>query len=359
MFQLADCTSRENLSAQSSCEAIKASIVIPAYNAAGTIGKVITSCLHQDFGMQFEVIAIDDGSRDGTWAAISEFADHENVIGIQQTNLGVSAARNAGADVASGEVLVFCDADIIVPPEWLRRLIEAALEPNAGLIGCVYAPAEGLPLITSCTHEDIRRRQMTGPDTPLHIGSFTMALRRSLFESVGGFDVEFIRAQDTELSYRIAEAGCQSRILKDLAVRHEHHRALYPWLVNQGRQAFWRTQMLTRRSSTPRGDGYTSWRDWGSLVTSAAVLETAPLAFVGSLWIVPAVLTGAFAALQIPPTAYAIGDTGDWRHIVMIPIQMLRSVAWLAGAAAGILYLSRANDNKSREMKGITDSTAL
>ena len=332
-----DCGNRE-VTPPVSHRPVRASVVIPARNSEGTIARVITACLEQDLGAErFEVVVVDDGSSDDTWRILKEYASRGEILALRQPNLGAAAARNAGTRASSGEILVFCDADIIVPPNWLRRLVDAASGPEVGLVGCVYAPAEALPLITSCTHEEIRRRQIRGPDAPLHIGSFTMALRRSLFESVGGFDVEFIRAQDTELSYRVAETGYRSCLLKDLGVRHEHTRTLREWLVNQHKQAFWRARTVNRHPSCARGDGYACWRDWTSLAVSAAMLLTAPLALFGQLCIVPVTMIGLLAALQIPQTAFAIRDTGEWRHLAMIPMQMLRSVAWLAGGIASLI----------------------
>jgi GT2 family glycosyltransferase len=335
-------TTTADVAAGSSPGSLDASVIIPAHNAERTIANLVRGCLQQDFApRRYEIIIVDDGSTDDTWAEARQFADSPNVIVVRQPNLGAAAARNHGARVASGDVLVFCDSDMVVPPHWLRRLVKAASDPDAGLVGCVYAPAEDLPLAASCMHEEIRRRQIMGPDTPLHIGSFTMALRRSLFERVGGFDSDFMRAQDTELSYRVAATGCQSRLLKDLTVHHDHPRTLREWLANQYKQAFWRARTYARYPCRTAGDGYSCWRDWASLAAAAAAIVTAPLALRGNLWMVPAGMLLGLAALQIPPTLFAVRDTGECRHIALVPMQMMRSVAWLAGGAASILVRAR------------------
>ena len=85
---------------------MRISVIIPAFNAA----DMIVSCLQSVVGVgETEVIVVDDGSSDGTAGLVrSEFPE---VIVLQQPNKGVSAARNAGIQAATGDYLAFVDAD--------------------------------------------------------------------------------------------------------------------------------------------------------------------------------------------------------------------------------------------------------
>jgi glycosyltransferase involved in cell wall biosynthesis len=85
------------------------SVVIPTYNDEGTIAAAVDSALAQRFEAKFEVIAVNDGSTDGTRAELAKFGDRIRVI--DQQNLGAAAARNAGIAAAAGEYIALLDGD--------------------------------------------------------------------------------------------------------------------------------------------------------------------------------------------------------------------------------------------------------
>ena len=98
------------------------SIVVPAYNAAGVIGKCIDSVLLQTYS-DFELLIIDDGSRDETAEIVAAKAAQDTRSHlIRQENAGVSSARNTGIAAASGELLCFIDSDDTVSANYLETL---------------------------------------------------------------------------------------------------------------------------------------------------------------------------------------------------------------------------------------------
>ena len=99
------------------------SVVVPAYNAAGVIGKCIDSVLLQTYS-DFELLIIDDGSRDETAEIVAAKAAQDARIHlIRQENAGVSSARNTGIAAASGELLCFIDSDDTVSANYLETLL--------------------------------------------------------------------------------------------------------------------------------------------------------------------------------------------------------------------------------------------
>ncbi len=115
------------------------SVIIPAYNAEKYLDACIGSVLAQTY-KNFEVILVNDGSKDNSKAICTEFAEkHQSVVFADQENQGVSAARNTGLDRAQGEFIAFLDADDTLPVNALGSLVKGALEHGADLtIGRIY-----------------------------------------------------------------------------------------------------------------------------------------------------------------------------------------------------------------------------
>ncbi|WP_059011023.1 glycosyltransferase family 2 protein [Pantoea sp. SGAir0184] len=94
------------------------SIIIPVYNAQNTIRRTLQSVLNQTFS-SYEIIVVNDGSRDNSARILQEFAHYPQVTVLNQINAGVSAARNSGLQQACGEYVLFLDADDWVDDNFL------------------------------------------------------------------------------------------------------------------------------------------------------------------------------------------------------------------------------------------------
>lgn len=94
------------------------SIIIPVYNAQNTIRRTLQSVLKQTFS-SYEIIVVNDGSRDNSARILQEFAHYPQVTVLNQINAGVSAARNSGLQQACGEYVLFLDADDWVDDNFL------------------------------------------------------------------------------------------------------------------------------------------------------------------------------------------------------------------------------------------------
>ena len=100
----------------------KYSVIIPVYNSENTIDRCLQSLLLQKRD-DVEIIVIDDGSKDKSAEILVKYAeDHDNVILISQENSGVSAARNAGIEKASGTYITFVDSDDFVSEDYFSAL---------------------------------------------------------------------------------------------------------------------------------------------------------------------------------------------------------------------------------------------
>ena len=106
----------------------KVSIVIPCYNEEKNINRTLEGLVEESkkSSYQFEIIAVNDGSKDDTWSIIERFAnEHPNIIGINQMgNFGQSQAYQAGFDSASGDYILICSADLETPLKNIHKIIE-------------------------------------------------------------------------------------------------------------------------------------------------------------------------------------------------------------------------------------------
>lgn len=114
------------------------SIIIPVYNAAKTLNRCIESVLRQEYD-DFEAIFINDGSRDNSGEILEDFAQKDKRIKIiTQSNAGVSLARNAGLDEASGSYICFLDSDDYIESEYISKLTETIQFEDSDLAQCGY-----------------------------------------------------------------------------------------------------------------------------------------------------------------------------------------------------------------------------
>ena len=115
----------------------KISVVMPVYNVEKYVGKCLMSLEEQTF-RDFEIIAVNDGSKDSSLDILRHFeANYDNIEVIDQKNAGMSQARNAGMKQARGKYLSFVDSDDYVAPTFLEELY-AACEENGAEIACCY-----------------------------------------------------------------------------------------------------------------------------------------------------------------------------------------------------------------------------
>lgn len=112
------------------------SVIVPVYRVLPYLSKCIDSILAQTF-TDFELILVDDGSPDRCGAICDEYAAKDDrIVVIHQKNAGVSAARNAGLDIAQGRYLSFIDSDDWIDPNMFRLMLESLWQHNADLVAC-------------------------------------------------------------------------------------------------------------------------------------------------------------------------------------------------------------------------------
>lgn len=139
---------------------MKFSIVIPCYNCASTLAETLDSVVSQNYD-SYEIVLVNDGSRDNTHDVIENYTKTHNcdIKYICQENKGVSCTRNAGIEAASGEYIVFLDADDIMAPGLLNAIGKCCAENDTDVVYCrrAYGIEKALPV-----GENVPSRMVTG-----------------------------------------------------------------------------------------------------------------------------------------------------------------------------------------------------
>lgn len=202
------------------------SVVIPTYNYAHFLGQAIDSALAQTWPPS-EVIVVDDGSSDNTPELLARYGDRIRVV--HQRNRGLASARNTGAELATGDLLAFLDADDI----WLSRKLERQVQrfladPELGLVHCGVEEIDSSGAVLGRCLDGLegwvatelllfRRPVIRG-------GGSGVIVPRTLFEAIEGFDRRLSTAADWDLYYRIA---CRQKIgfVPDVLLQYRRHGA--------------------------------------------------------------------------------------------------------------------------------------
>ena len=112
------------------------SVILPVYNTEKYLPRCLDSLLGQTFS-DFEILAVDNGSADGSAAILHKYAQKDSRVRVLSSRPGdVGAARNAGLKAARGRYVMFCDSDDWVEPEWIETLFRAVLRPGTDMAVC-------------------------------------------------------------------------------------------------------------------------------------------------------------------------------------------------------------------------------
>lgn len=114
----------------------KISIIIPIYNTAEYLPRCLDSILHNTY-RNLEIICVNDGSTDDSAVILEQYAAADSrIIMVNKENAGVSAARNTGLDMATGDFIAFVDSDDWIHYQYFEILLSIALENNANVVVC-------------------------------------------------------------------------------------------------------------------------------------------------------------------------------------------------------------------------------
>jgi glycosyltransferase involved in cell wall biosynthesis len=199
-----------------------ASVVLPTRGRAAYLEVALDSLAAQDLTEPWELIVVDDGSTDGT----RDLLERSGVRTIRfDPPRGLNAARNAGIEAATADLIAFTDDDVHAPPGWLAALVDGARRhPDADAFGGpIHAHFEGRGL-RGCGREDPPLTTLDlGPSdtTAEYVWGVNMAVRRSAVERIGRFDETIHGGGDEqEWTERLQAAGGRVAYIANAALDH-------------------------------------------------------------------------------------------------------------------------------------------
>jgi glycosyltransferase involved in cell wall biosynthesis len=314
------------------------SVVVPAYNAEGTVGACLRALLAQeDASAAYEVILVDDGSTDRTGEIAVGFGPRVRVI--RQANRGAGAARNTGTAAARGGIVLFTDADCEPVPSWAAALAGAIRAGAGGAKGTYRTRQRSLTARFVQAEYESKYRRMTGMERIDFVDTYSAGYRRDLLLRSGGFDESLRYNEDQELSFRLSEMGADLRFVPHAVVYHRHTDSPGEYVRKKFRIGYWKVAVLAHHPGRAVSDSHTpqSMKAQMALLVMAGaslVLSVAP-GWAGSAAraLGPASALG-FAASALPFAA-RVAKSDPALALVTPGMMLLRAAGLTAGMAAG------------------------
>ena len=330
------------------------SLIVPCYNAARTLSACLRSVRQQCIPIK-EVLVVDDASVDGS----AELAERLDCTVIRlPVNGGVSAARNAGAAAATGEILFFADADGALAPDAVANAVRLLLaDPEYACVQGMYGPD---PLVDDgpverykTLHGYLWRRRSVGR---VRTAIFALAaIRRDAFQAVGGFDERLRDSEDVEFSTRF---GRRFGILLTETVTgwHDDVDRLVPMLREQLRRSRLLPSMMLIERRTRAGGGIPAApterteesarplvaNRAPTVLCGAMTVASGLLAVPTALWspwalAVPMVCLLAFVVSDLPMVRGVVAHRGVRFLGVFLGLHLLVQATIVAGALLGVV----------------------
>jgi glycosyltransferase involved in cell wall biosynthesis len=202
------------------------SVVIATFNAEGTIRDCVESLLAQSYPREdFELLVVDNASTDGTIRVVEEFGAHVRLL--REPTKGPGAARNAGVAASRSRLVAFIDADCVAHRDWLRNIVRPFDGPGPVIVGgriLARRPCNWIERFGETIHDN---RQSIEAFRPPYVITMNCCMPMTVLSELRGFDDEFVRSQDVDLSYRAVRAHHRLVYQHNAVVYHRHPASLW------------------------------------------------------------------------------------------------------------------------------------
>jgi lipopolysaccharide/colanic/teichoic acid biosynthesis glycosyltransferase len=319
---------------------LKASVIVPAKDAAATINSCLSALLNQEgfqFEKDYEVILVDDGSADNT----SEIAERFGVIVLRQENCGPAAARNNGVKKAQGNIILFTDSDCVPSVNWLKNMLDPFVDPEVMGVKGAYFCVEKNTIARFVQMEfEYKYQLMNTRERIDFIDTYSAAYRKNLFLENKGFEEAFPvpSVEDQELSFRLARKGYKLVFNPEARVFHKHDISILEYIQRKAGIGYWKAFMLQWLPEKTLTDTYTPASQRWQILILAGMMSSF---FFGLMWnwlwwiTIGCVLLFIFSSINQISLIYRKD-----RNIVVaaLPLIFLRACALSFGLTSGFLF---------------------
>jgi glycosyltransferase involved in cell wall biosynthesis len=210
---------------------MKVSVLIITLNEEFYIGKLLSTLCNQTH-KDFEVILVDGNSKDKTCEIAETFKDKLDLHIYKLDTCGIPMQRNQAAAKASTEHLFFMDADTLLEPKFIEKIVAAITKSHPDIIA-VWNDPDSNNLIDKLSYRIFNHFMFVMQVTdPVAVGAFTYTLKGP-FESVGGYSENIGIGEDFELARKMHKAGFKYKLLMDPMIKFSVRR-----IIKMGRIKF-------------------------------------------------------------------------------------------------------------------------
>lgn len=237
-----------------------ASVVVATFNRRDSLLRLLAQFEAQTLpDGSFEVVIVDDGSKEDMRVATHGLGTKYKLRVERQENAGAAVARQRGADLAHGRVLVVLDDDMQVDADYLERHLERHEDDHTVVLGKIEADSriEDMPLferfyarILSRLANEYERGTMRVRGHNMYTGNMSSNL--ALFRKAGGFDASFKAIEDEELGIRLEKAGARFVFAPKAVVHHGSDKtSSQKWLDRSFRDGVYSTRVSKKHPDHP------------------------------------------------------------------------------------------------------------
>lgn len=319
--------------------------VLPVLNGRRWLSDVLDGIAAQRDGRPFEILAVEDGSVDGSGLALRR---HESAGGLGLRVLagpgrGAAAAINCGIREAAHPIICQIDQDVILQPGWLTCVLAALTDPDVAAAQGHYVTAPGARFWARVMGRDLEQRySRIRADHVNHVCTGNTAYRASALHQIGLLDERLGYGYDNDLSYRLTAAGHRLAFCRDAVSAHRWREGAWGYLRQQFGVGYGRLDVIARHPRRAAGDDVS-----GALMMlhapamlvalCAAFVATAALARGYPSGVAGALAAGLLAALMLERSLAGVlawRRSGDAAALGFCVAHLARDLAWSAAIVA-------------------------
>lgn len=316
------------------------SFVIPVHNGERTLERALEAVLGQDHEGPVEVLVVDDRSRDASREILDRHARDGRIRVLEGPGRGAAAALNHGIRSARHELIAQVDQDVVLRPDWTRRLVAAlGREDQAAAQGWYETDPEG-SIWARVMGRDLEQRYARLAKSAIdHACTGNSIYRRSALDRVGGFDESLGYGYDVDLSYRLGSEGYSLVFCREARSVHLWREGLVAYLRQQYGVGYGRLDLIAKHPRRVLGDDVAPARMILHVpLVVMALGGLAAAAIRGRGWWFPAAILAALIAERAVAGVRAFRRFGDAAALLFPVAHLGRDLAW---AAAVVVWSGR------------------